>query len=357
MFISHLGDRAKEDTMRPWVSSTLIFGGFMLLLAGCGGGGGTDPEPQACSLTVLAPQVGASFPSGVPANIRWEKTGQADAVSIELWQAGAKVGTVVASTENDLFYPWSADVLGGVGGDFTIRITAVGEAGCTAESGVFAIANTAACEINETMAFDPDPTLTAGDDFPITWQSHDTLARVGIELRYGHNIDEVLVGTIARDTPDDGEFIWAVDSFNDAGHRSVTDNTHYWLRIFAEDISGCEGHSSDFELVDDEICSSTVWLAPSQSLYAAGDTIQIGYSVSPWSVGETVKMRLYGGNTPVPGGYITLPEEDLPAEGGATLKWVVDDYGFPGSSVFRVRVIKLTDEYCWGESDAFTIQN
>lgn len=343
--------------MRHSVSRTLFYGGILLLLAGCGGGGGIDPEPQPCSLTVVAPLAGSSFQSGSAANVRWEKTGQAEAVSLELWQAGSQVGTVVASTANDLFYPWNADVMGGVGGNFTIRVTALGESGCAAESGVFSIANTAACAINQTVALLPDTTLNAGEDLPITWQSHDTLARVGIELRYGHNKAEVLVGTIARDTPDDGEFIWTVDSFNDADHRSISDFAQYWVRIFAEDISGCEGRSIDFELVDDEICSSTVWLAPSQSIYAAGDTLQIGYNVAPWGVGETVKLRLYAGNTPIPGGYITMPGEDLPAEGGAIFKWVVDDFGYPGGSVFRVRVIKSNDEYCWGESDAFAIQN
>ncbi len=325
---------------------------------GCKGGDGTTPPPPGpCSLTMVAPQAGASFDSNDQANIRWEKEGEADSVMITLLQGGTQAGLISAGTENDGFFPWNADVMTGHGGDFVIRVTALGQNDCVAESGTFTILNTAACNITMTGTILPDTFLVEGQTVPLTWDSHDTKGGIGIELRHGH-LNNVLVGTIAEFTPDDGSFDWTADSFNDAAHRPVSDNSVYWVRIFDEDVPGCEDHSVDFSLFDSNLCTIDLWVTPSQQSYAMGDTLLIGFDVSDYEPGDLVKIRLYAGSIPVPQGYITVPGEDLPANSVTPYKWAVDNYGYlQGGSHFKVRVSKVDDIYCWGQSEEFEILN
>ncbi len=329
----------------------------LVLAAGCGGGGdgGSGPQPDPCSLTVTAPEAAATFRSGDPVNIRWDHTGDAAMVSIELWQDGARAGIISAGTDNDGFFPWTADVMGGAGGDFSILITALDSDGCTATSGVFSIANTAACDLVFDGVILPDTTFVEGDILPITWQSHDTLGGIDLQLWHGH-LNPQLVGVIAEDTADDGEFLWSVDSFNYPAHEVVTDPSVYWVKLMADGIPGCEDGTPDFTISDANLCQVDIWMSPTQGAYALGDTVTIGYTINETEPGETVKIRLYAGADMVPGSFITPPGGELPADSTEPYQWVVTDYGVvSGTSNYRIRIIKTNDPYCWGESNNFAI--
>lgn len=328
-----------------------------LAVTGCNSdGGGTNPQPQPCSLTIEAPAAGSEFTSGDPVNIRWQKQGDAATVMIELVQAGATVGVIAAATENDGFFPWSAEVMGGVGGEFSIRITAAGEQDCAAASETFTILNTNACALNFTFTLPADTTLVAGQELPITWESHDTMGLVHIDLMNGHLL-ESLVGVIAQDTPDDGSFLWNVDSFNFAAHRDNVDDTVYWLRIYAEGVPTCADSTADFTLADHDLCLIDAYITPFGDVLQAGDQVTVGINFHDPEPQDMVKIRLYAGNVPVPNGYITPPGEDIPAATQA-YTWTVNDYGFTtGGTFFNVRVIKADDPYCWGKTDNFAIQN
>ncbi len=348
--------------MRRSPTLILILSSFALALVvagpGCNGsdGGTTPPPADQCSVNVLAPVADDDFTSGDPVNIRWEKQGDAATVTITLIQAGNPVGVIVAATENDGFFPWNADVMGGVGGDFLIRITADGETSCTADSGIFTLINTAACGMTLTFPQVPDTTLVAGQNLPITWESHDTTGRIHIDLMNGHLL-ESLVGVIAQDTPDDGLFNWTMDSFNFAAHQDNVDDSVYWLRIYDEDVTTCADSSLDFTLIDTDLCLIDDYITPFGDVLDAGQQVDIGINFHDPDPSDMVKIRLYAGNVAVPGGYITPPGQDLPAT-TQTYTWTVQDYGFTtGGSFFNVRVIKADDPYCWGKTDNFAIRN
>ena len=319
-------------------------------------GGTTPPPADQCSLNVLAPAAGDDFTSGDPVSIRWDEQGDAATVTIELIQAGNSVGVIAAATENDGFFPWNADVMSGVGGDFVVRITADGETNCTDDSGVFSLVNTAACGIVLTFPQVPDTTLVAGLDLPITWRSHDTTGSIHIDLMNGHLL-ESLVGVIAQDTSDDGLFDWTMDSFNFSAHRDNVDDSVYWLRIYDENVPSCADFSSDFTLIDTDLCLIDTYITPFGDVLDAGQQVDIGINFHDPDPSDMVKIRLYAGNVAVPGGYITQPGQDLPAT-TQIYTWTVQDYGFAtGGSFFNVRVIKADDPYCWGKTDNFAVRN
>ncbi len=330
-----------------------------LVSIGCNNDNGTTPPPPAaCALTFQTPLPGAFYQSGDPVNLRWEKEGSADTVMIELFQADQRVGLISAGSENIGFFPWNADVMNGVGGDFTFRITALGEENCTAESGVITIANTAACNIALTWTVPADTTTIfyAGEDLNITWDSHDTMGSIGIELMNGHLLQST-VATIAENIPDDGSFTWVVDSYNFSEHQAAVNDSVYWIRIFDETVAGCEDRSEDFVLIDNDICIINNWIIPYGEILDAGQTVTIGINVHDFEPDELIKIRLYAGNVPVPGGYITQPGHEIPASTQSYL-WDVQDYGFTtGGTFFNVRIIKMDDEYCWTKTDNFAIRN
>lgn len=351
--------------MRPSTLTFLVMLSGILIIGGLWGCGGdddpTEPPGSDCSIDLISPRAGLTFQSGDGANIRWTSTGGAGSVRITLLQDGADVGNISESTDNDGFFPWDADVLGGTGGDgFSIRVAALGEDGCEDEVGGLTILNTAACAIEWTADFpvdshdDPLP-LMGDDEFSITWDSHDTTGEVDIELWHGHLL-QTFVGTIAAGTPDDGSFTWTVDSFNDAAHRDVTDLSVYWIRIHDPEVPGtCEAVSPDFPLWDESLCEiRDVVVASGQfATLPSGQTVTVTFDASDLGPAGLVKARLYAGSVAVPGGFVTM--QNVPATDGQ-VQWVVSDYGFTqGGSNFNIRVIDANDEYCWGRTTNFSI--
>ena len=338
-------------------TSCLWLTGIMILLAAAhlGCNGDDDPaEPDPCSLAVTSPQPGASFMTEPQetVNIRWTKTGTATAVRIELLQGGVSVGEIAATADNDGYHPWTAAVMGGIGGDdFSIRITALGQTDCTATSGVFTIVNTAACSFDFTTEILPETTLRGGDPLAITWDGSNTTGQVGIELRHGH-LNEVLVGVISLATADDGLYSWTVDSFNDSAHRTVSDPSVYWLKILDADVTTCWTASPDFTLTDDTVYSFNVFLAPSGPNLAAGQVVTVNFLPVGNAGTATVRIALYAGSIVVPGGTIAT---DL-AVADQAYQWTVDDHDFVGGgSNFNVRVFATQDGYIWGQSANFSI--
>lgn len=339
-------------------TSCLWLTGIMILLAtahlGCNGD--DDPaEPDPCSLTVTSPEPGASFMTEPqePVNIRWTETGSATAVRIELLQGGVSVGEIAAMADNDGYHPWTAAVLGGTGGDdFSIRITALGQTGCTAVSGLFTILNTAACDLDYVTEIPGQlPPVQGGDTMDITWDGSNTTGQVAIELRHGH-LNEVLVGVVSAATADDGSYSWTVDSFNDSAHRAVSDPSVYWLKIFDTDVTTCLAESPDFTLTDDTVYSFNVFLAPSGPNLTAGQVVTVNFLPVGNAGTATVKIALYAGSILVPGGTIAT---DL-AVAAQSYQWTVDDYDFVGGgSNFNVRVFATQDGYIWGQSTNFSI--
>lgn len=326
-------------------------------LIGCNGGDDpADPIPDPCSLTISTPVAGASYrtePSET-VNIRWTSTGGASSVRIELLQGTTSVGDIAATTANDGFFAWTAAVLGGSGGDdFAIRLTALGETGCTATVEPLTILDTAACELEFTVDLPPEAVLVGGQPLDITWTSGNTTGQVSLELWHGH-LNAVRVGVIAEGTADDGLYHWTVDSFNDVAHRLVNDPTVYWLKVMDADLAdACQSASADFTLTDDTIASYSVWVDPVSSVYDLDQQVTINFVPDGYLPAGTVRIRLYAGSLPVAGGLIA----DGLSAAAQTFAWTVDNFGdTQGGSSYNVRVIDDGDEYIWGGSDDFSIQ-
>lgn len=321
-----------------------------LALAGCGGGGGdggggTVPDP--CTITNVSTGAQSSWLVGVdgPANLRWDHTGSATAVRIDLLKAGAVVAVVAASTANDGFFAWTPSTGGQPGGsDFGLRVTALGETGCAGEKTGLTLVDVSNCSLAWNFTL-PDP-VQAGSALALLWNSASTSGSLSIELWQDDlGSEPQLVGVVAEGVGDDGAYTWdPVDSFH------FGSNDWFVLRLSDPAVPGCEAWTEPFQMVDDVVCSCAV------TGFSAGSTINKGTTMHLDLAQENgsgfVDLRLVAGVLPVAGGVIAT---GVPV--GQVYDWVVTDFGFTDNerSRFRIRATDSADGYCVGQSDVFTI--
>nr|MEE4267536.1 Ser-Thr-rich GPI-anchored membrane family protein [Candidatus Krumholzibacteria bacterium] len=323
----------------------LLIGGLFLMQAGCGGDDdpATPPQDEDCSLSLTHPVGGSDYLSGDRVVIRWGETGNADEVELELLKAGNLVGSI-GVVANDGYQSWDADTMGALSGtDFSIRITAVGESGCTDTGAEFTIINTAGCELS--IDFPDSNWLNAGDTFEIVWSSQNTIGSVNIELLRMDLPDDEPVGFIATDTPDDGSFLWTVDSLNQGTYE------FFYLRITDSNNSSCFAETGSFGMVDDDICE--IWVNDPQPgvTWDEGDHHDIVFT-APYEDTEHVNINLYKGLQ-----FVDFIAVQLPVTGVEQVyDWLVSTGGDTSAgSTYRLKFIDADDPYCVTWSPNFTI--
>lgn len=334
--------RAKPCPVR--VESFLLSCLVMLLaVAGCGGDGGDGPPPPPeCAISQVNTSQRDSWLSGDNVDIRWTGNGVPGTVAIDLLKAGNVVATIAAATDNDGFYPWSADTGGQANGsDFGIRVTATGNAGCGDEVNGLTILDVTGCSFEFTSGL--TDTL-AGTQSEITWTSNNTSGLVDIELwtsGFGSTLGD-LVGTVAVDAPDDGSLTWTLDSFNNG--------TYSFYRYVIRDaqVAGCEAMSRQFTIVDSVLCTTSI-SGPSSQPMQNGD--QMSIRLEQVNGSGVVTLLLYAGGEFVPGGVIGTDISVLD-----DMVWTVTDFGFTGDNTrYNIRSVDSQDPYCIDRSDNFTI--
>ena len=324
-----------------------------LPLAGCGGDDeGTDPGTGACSIEIYSPDPGENIvvreqPDAERVDIRWHASG-GGTVRIELLKAGAAVDTITVSTANDGYHAWTATGLDQISGDdYAIRVTSTADAACTDTLPV-ALTNVSGCVLELTVP--ADMTLTAGQDFLITWNQEHTSGELDVELWKG-TVQEELVAVIAPAVPASGSYLWEdVDSF----HRGTAGD--YTLRITDPLAAGCDARSDYVRIVDEEICTIDVMAPVADQVFAEGDPMTVSFEFLPVDPGHTtVDIRLYAGFTLVPNGYIA---NGVDASSGEFVWPAVNDFGFGdenATNLYRIGIFDAEDHYCYGFSDKFTI--
>jgi hypothetical protein len=345
--------------MRRFRKSRAVLGGclaagFLLAVSvgvgGCGGddggGGGTDPLPCAITNVNTGAQTSWLVGLGEPISVRWDHQGSATAVRIDLLKAGVPVFVVKASTPNTDYYPWVAPTMGGQadGSDFGLRVTALGETGCAGEKTGLTLTNVSGCALTWTTAL-LDP-INAGDVLSLEWDGVATGGLVDIELWQETVLDPRLVGVVARETPDDGQFTWnPVDSFN-----SGTSDLFY-LRLSASLVPECEVLTDRFRMVDDEVCACRVTGFSAETAFNEGQSLNLTLAQDFGS--GRVNLHLLAGAELVDGGIIA---DNVPV--GQGYNWIVNDYDYSGAARnrFRIRAVDADDGYCVGQSDVFTIR-
>ncbi len=321
------------------------------VLWGCGGDDDpTDPPVEACSITVTTPVTGDAFVPGDPDNqtvrIRWDKSGDAARVSIELLKAGELVDVIAPNATNNGVYTWTASNMGAANGaDFSVRVTALDEDNCLGVSGQFSLTNTVGCSLAFTNDFDHDITFVAGDNLTLTWYSNSTLGNVSIELWRGDD-NTTPVGFITEaPLPDTGSYDWTIDSLNSGTYD------FYTLKIIANGVDGCFAVSDTFGIADEDVCSINISSPQPDVVWTEGHTEEIDLIASDDVT--AVNLRLYKGSEFL--GNITYAVDgvlvaDMP------YSWVVSDFGNEvGNTVYRIRAISIDDQYCIGISEPFTI--
>lgn len=320
---------------------------------GCGGSDDpVTPPPEECSITVTTPIADDTFQSGEQIRIRWDETGTAEQVTIDLLKGGSLVDNI-DTTANDGYKSWDASTLGAASGnDFSIRVLAVGETGCGDTSGNFTILNTEDCNFNFTIDFDPDNDpetvliLNAGEEFEITWTSENTTGFVNIELLRGDLPDDAPVGFIASNVLDSGSYLWTVDSL----HEGTYD--YFYLRISDRNVAGCSAITQMFPIIDEDVCE--IWVSQPQPgvTWDEGTTQTISFTAMDPNTTH-VNINLYQGNV-----WVNNIETNLsiPSPGvEQDIQWVVDTIGSTSSTSFRIKVSDALDQYCVGWSANFTI--
>jgi hypothetical protein len=331
---------------RAFVTAALV---ALAAAAGCGGGddGGGGNQPQPCSITNVSTGTQTSWLVGVdgPVNLRWDRTGSAAAVKIELLKAGAVVSVVAGSTANDGFHPWTPATGGQPdGSDFGLRVTALGEAGCSGERNGLTLRDVSGC----TLAWIADELddLVAGQALDLTWTSTATAGTVDIELWQDDlGSEPELVGIVAAGIVDDGAFTWEpIDSFH------FGSNDWFVLRLKDSIVPDCEAWTEPFRMTDDVVCACAVSGFQPGGTFVKGSTMNLFLEQQNGS--GFVDLRLVAGALPVTGGTIAtgVPVAQYHA-------WVVTDFGFDAGerTRFRIRATDSVDGYCAGQSDVFTI--
>jgi len=323
----------------------------LTLQVGCNSDDPPVTPPPACAITMSTPVGGESWFTGDQINIRWTQTTGGE-VMIELLKGATTAGVISASTANNGFYPWlSSSTFGqNSGEDYSIRVSSLTSANCSAQTNPFELVDVSNCFIKFPWTdMNPIPPQKAGFPFLIEWDSEHTSNALDIELWYEPfaQLGE-LVGIIAQDIPDTGSYLWTVDSFNrgtDEGYR---------FKIQDVDATACNDASVRFGITDEVNCSIAVLGINGGTTYQQGQVIPISFNFENSS--GIVILRLYSGNIPVNGGLITLTPFDT-ENGTLNYPWSVTSFGHPGPSFnrFNIRAWDADDEYCVGESDDFTI--
>lgn len=323
------------------------------LLAQVGCGGDDDPgtpDPEGCGINIQFPLEGDSFQTGDQVNIRWEEIGTADQVSIDLLKGGSVLG-VIDDNDDGGYKAWTASTMGASSGiDFAIRVTAIDEDGCGDTSGEFEILNTEGCAMSFTINFDPDEDpdtpfeLNAGDEFEITWVSENTSNSVDIQLLRGDLPDEEPVGFIASGIPDNGSYLWTVDTLHQGTY------SFFYLRISDASVEGCRSDSEMFTIIDPDICEIFVTSPQPNQIWTEGSTQAIRFTaVDPNTT--HVNINLYQGNVWVNNIGTLVPNTEMEQDH----IWVVDSTGRSAGTTFRIKVSDAHDQYCVGWSANFYI--
>lgn len=337
----------------------LLVAAVFLIQSGCGGDDDPgSPAAEDCSLTITSPTAGASYMNGDDVRIRWTKTGAASQVDIELLKGDGVVGDI-GVVNNDNFQLWTATTMGAASGnDFAIRMTAVGEDGCSAQSGRFTIINTEGCTLGFTIDYDPDdnpdtpfPPLVAGDQFELTWDSYNTAGSVDIELLRGDLPEDDPVGFIASNIPDTGSFMWTVDSLHEGTYE------FFYLRISARGVDGCSAVSEYFTIVDPDICEILVNEPQPGAIWNVGELQTVTFTALDPAT-TRVQIALYQGTqlaVPMVSAnqvYVLVDVTGMPQD----FTWMVDLGSYePAGNQYRVVVKDADDQYCLGRSGLFTI--
>lgn len=318
--------------------------GLILVQAGCGGDDGPgNPPPESCAITVTGPAGGADYQSGELVRIRWDKQGTASQVLIELLKGGELVDAI-GTFANDEYQSWDASTMGaGSGDNFQIRVTAVGESGCTDTGDEFTIINTEGCGF--AIATPDTNWLDAGDSYEITWDSQNTTGFVDIELLRGDLPSNEPVGYIVSGTANDGLYEWTVDSLNEGTYA------FFYLRISDSNLETCSDATGQFGIVDEDICE--IWINQPQPsvVWTVGETRTITFT-APDPNSTAVNINLYEGVQ-----FVNNIASMVPATGlEQSIQWVVDTTGSesPGTT-YRIKISDGTDIYCVGWSEDFII--
>ncbi|MCP4573086.1 MAG: hypothetical protein GY838_12085 [bacterium] len=314
----------------------------LLFLGSCGEDDPAEPREDPCAIAFTYPDPGTMHLSGESVNLRWHAAG-GGRVRVALLRAGSEQGEIIAGTDNDGYYQWTATTMGGPSADdYAVTVASLDEAACADTLGPLRLVDVSNCGI--------DPAIRAtevaeGDDLLIQWTSGNTSGTVDIDLFYGP-LEGDLIAPLAGGTPDDGEYLWEnVDSF----HHGTGDL--YYVRIGDARVPTCFGTNAiPFTIVDEDVCVIDVRTPPAYSTYDEGDVLEIEFS-SQRSSGS-LDFRLYAGSsTPLDFIALRVPVSETSVTWRIT---VDDDYTGP-DNMYRVLVYDTEDSYCRGFSPQFSI--
>ncbi|MBU8869925.1 MAG: GPI anchored serine-threonine rich family protein [Gemmatimonadales bacterium] len=334
---------------------------FMLIQIGCNSDEDITDSVGPCGITMTRPLQGEVFLSGEEVKIYWDKSGLPDSVDIELLKNGQAVGEIVGSEENDGFYFWEAENMEqDNGSDFSVRVTALGEDGCSGESNMFSLTDVDGCSHEFlTPEANPDPLpdgyqpmeLIADGDatYEITWFSSFTSGKVNLELMHYNDV----IGYIAQAQPDSLQsYLWTIDSL----HLG----TEFGFKILISDtkVASCRTISPWFTIVDNDVCEIRI-LAPrdgvggSEVTMYAGDIFNIEWSST--QVEGSLQIALNYQDE-----QIALIASNVdPALG--SFEWTVAVLDWPEENTANYQIVINDDNNsiadCIGVSDAFLITN
>jgi hypothetical protein len=307
----------------------------VFFLSACSGEEPAAP-PEPCSLAITTPVAAEMLWLGTPADVRWNQTGGAAEVRLQLAQAGAVLGDITPATPNDGYFSWHPNAMGGdLGPDYSILIDVPGDSACVAASPAFRLAE---CGLQMNTGSWPAQ-IVSGDTLQIFWQSTDTSGRVDIDLMKGGQV----VGNIATNRVDDGDVSWVVDTFNEGTSDA------YLIRVRDHLVAGCESSSRLLRIRQDVVCSLTV-SSPSQfQTVAVGEVLTIAWS--GFNTSASVRIELYDGQ-----GWVGEIVNQVPT-GQAVYEWTASLMGATEpSSQYFVRVTDALDQSCWNSSLGFLIE-
>lgn len=327
---------------------------------------------ERSTINVSSPATNDVWVIGETYNIEWTDNIDEN-VKIELYQGGSKLEDLGTSTESDGEYTWTVLESLSAGEDYFIKIISIDNAGITAQSALFTIAEGEYISVTEPTT---GSSWQKGSDQSITWNDNID-GNVKIDLFQNDALKE----NIKTSTESDGNYLWTVP-------MTLSPDDDYSIRISSVAETSIVDKSAVFSIFAIEPTVSTLEATNitgdsatlKGTVNAKGETVSVsfewglsdlygtsvgasppsasGNSVTPVSAvirglepGTTYHYRIKAGEGDAFGADMFFPTDDFPVVSTSTISTFTHNSAVLGGEVTDESGSTVTERgVCWSAS-------
>ena len=194
------------------------------------------------SITLNYPRTGDTLYKGDTYTITWSSVNAGEYVSIELYEDGWYLATIISNVTNDGSYSWEIPNYIASSSSSNIKIKSITYNNLYGISEYFSLEGRT---ITVNLPYD-DETWYKGEDHIITWDSSGAGDYVNIELYK----DGQYYSSIASDVSNDGDYPWKIPSDIPSGS--------YQIKITSKSYDNVSAYSSGYLKIDDTLLQKSL---------------------------------------------------------------------------------------------------